>query len=677
MPTALPAVFRALLLASTAFALSHATAATPDVVAANLDPTVSPAQDFFAYANGGWLQRNPIPNSESSWGVGRVVREQLYVSLRKINEQGATAPVDEDSRKTGDFWVAAMDPAISDQAGLRPLAAELAKVDAITSAHQALDVAFSWQALGVGAFFRPAIYQDEHDSTRMALHLRQGGLGLPNRDYYFNAEAGVAKVRQEYPAHLARLLVLLGHDAATAPGAAKDVMAFETELARASRKLAELRDPNKNYHKMTPDELTAKYTPSIAWTDRLGAWTLHPATVIVGQPEFFTALEGLLAQTPVPVLQDYLRLQLLRVYSPYLSQPFVDEDFHFNGQVMSGKKEQRERWKRVLDAQESAMGMVVGKRFVADFFPPAAKQRYSDMVEAIRTAYLARINQLDWMSDATKARARIKLAAITKKVGYPDHWKDYSALVITRDSYCGNMMNAARWKFADQVAKHDKPVDRTEWEMTPQTYNAYYNPSNNEIVLPAAMFTIPGFADADIDDAVVYGYAAASTIGHEITHGFDDQGRQFDEKGNLTDWWTTEDAAKFKAAAAVMVREFDAYEPLPGLHINGQASLGENLADLGGVLLGLDAFKQTEQYRKGVKIAGLTPVQRFYLGYALSWMDQIRPEQLRDRLLSDVHAPAKWRVLGPVSNMPDFYEAFGVKEGDPMWRAPEDRVHLW
>ena len=650
---------------------------SPDVVAANLNPAVSPGDDFFEYANGGWLKRNPIPASESRWDIGSCVREQLYASIRKLNEQCAQAPVDDDARKVGDFWSAALDPTHAEQAGLRPLAAELAQVDAVTSAQQALDVAFAWRPLGVHAFFNPEIYQDAKASEHMALYLYQGGLGLPNRDYYFKPEAGIAKVRTEYPVHLARVLVLLGRDPAAARKSAEAVMAFETELARASRSLAELRDPPKNYNKMAPAELTAKYTPSIAWSARFGTWSLHPATVVVGQPEFFHALDSLLARTPVPVLQDYLRLRLLRVYSPYLGAAFVDEDFRFYGQTISGAKQLRDRWKRVLDAEESAMGMIVGKRFVAEFFSPAAKKRYEDMAEAIRTAYLARIDRLDWMSDATKARARAKLKAVVKKVGYPDTWKDYSALVITRESYCGNMMNAERWQFADEVAKLDKPVDRTEWDMTPQTYNAYYNPSNNEIVLPAAQFTIPGFADADIDDAVAYGYVAASTIGHEITHGFDDEGRQFDEKGNLTDWWTPADAAKFNTAAAVLARQFDAYEPIPGLHINGQASLGENLADFGGVLLGLDAFKQTKQYREGKLIAGLTPVQRYYLGYALSWLSEIRPERLRNSLLSDVHAPAKWRVLGPLSNDPEFYEAFGIKPGQPMYRRPEDRVRLW
>jgi putative endopeptidase len=323
------------------------------------------------------------------------------------------------------------------------------------------------------------------------------------------------------------------------------------------------------------------------------------------------------------------------------------------------------------------MGMVLGRIFVEEYFPEATKKRYADLVEAIRTAYGERITRLDWMSDATKAKAQEKLAAITKKVGYPDKWKDYSALVVGRDSYCQNLMNAAKWRFNDMISKFGKPVDRTEWDMTPQTYNAYYNPSNNEIVLPAAIFTIPGVKDADVDDAVVYGYAAASTIGHEITHGFDDEGRQFDVKGNLADWWTKEDAAKFQERADVMVKQFDAYEPLPGLHINGKASLGENIADYGGILLGLDAFKKTEQFRKGEKIGDLTPMQRYFLGYALGWLSEQQDARLRRSLLSDVHAPAKWRVLGPLANIQDFYDAFGVKPGQPMWRATETHVKIW
>ena len=671
-------VVGAIAACSPAVSTSNAPAQT-DFLAADLDTTVSPAVDFFQYANGGWLKRHPIPASEASWGIGNEVREQLYVNLRQINEQSAAtaAAPGSDAQKIGDFWATAMDTVKIEQQGVHPLDTELARIDGIKSTSDVMDVAFAQGPLQVGPFFGFYVYQDEKKSDVQAAHLSQGGLGLPERDFYFNPDTGVARIRQEYVAHIARTLQLLGRDQASASKSAQDVMTFETALAKASRKLEDLRDPVANYNKMAPAQLQAKYTPSIDWSARLATWNLRPDSVIVGQPEFFTALDGLLRSTPIPVLQDYLRYQLVTTYSPYLSNQFYNEYFNFYGKVLNGQREPRARWKRVLDIQGNAMGMVLGRIFVNEFFPPAEKKRYSDMVEAIRTAYSERINRLTWMSDSTKARALQKLSTVYPKVGYPDKWKDYSALVVGRNSYVENMFNANRWAFNDNISKFGKPVDRTEWGMTPQTYNAYYNPSNNEIVLPAAIFTIPGVADTAIDDAVAYGYVAAGTIGHEITHGFDDEGRKFDAAGNLTDWWTAADAANFEKRAEVMAKQFDAYEPMPGLHINGKAGLGENIADYGGVLLGLDAFKKTKQYQEGKKIGGLTPLQRYFLGYAIGWMSQQRDESLRSQLLSDVHSPAKWRVLGPISNVPEFYQAFGVKPGQPMYRADSVRVQIW
>ena len=653
-------------------------AAPPDPLRAAMDTTVDPGVDFFQYAEGGWIAQHPIPASEASWGIGKEIYDELYAKLRTINEQAAAAhaAAGSDQQKIGDFWLTGMDSVHADSLGVRPLADELARIDSVRTPQQALDVAFALRPLGTDAFFDVSVYQDEKNSSEMSVHLSQAGLGLPDRDFYFNPDSGVAKTRAEYVAHLMRLLWLM-HDSTDAMARADRVMAFETALAKASRKLEDLRDPVKNYNKMSPADVTSKETPAIQWTDRLTAWQLHPQQVIVGQPEFFGAVNGLVTKTPVPVLRDYLTLRLVSDYSPFLSTAFVNEDFAFTGKVLNGQKEIRPRWKRVLDAEEDAMGMILGRIFVQAYFPEAAKKRYVALVHAIETAYAARIERLTWMSPPTKAMAQRKLAAITAKVGYPDKWKDYSALTIGRESYAQNMMHAARWKFDDMIKKFGKPVDRTEWMMTPQTYNAYYYPFNNEIVLPAAQFAVPGIADSMLDDALVYGYAAASTIGHEITHGFDDEGRQFDAQGNLKDWWTPADAKQFNARAQVMRRQFDAYQPLPGMHINGQASLGENLADYGGILLGLDAFKETEQYKKGEKIAGLTPLQRFFLGYALGWQFQQKNEQLRQRLLSDVHAPPKWRVIGPLSNVPEFYQAFGVKPGQPMWRPDSARVQVW
>ena len=650
-----------------------------DILSSNLDRTIDPAKDFFSYANGGWLLRHPIPESEAGWGLGDLVKEELYEELRKISEQAAktAAPANSDLRKIGDFWTTAMDEAKADVLGLTPLRKELELIDSIKTIKDVLDVSFALRPLAVEAFCSVSVWQDEKQSDLMSVHISQGGLGLPERDFYFNREKGTARVRQEYVAHLTRMLRLLGRFSHATSAAAKSVMEFETALAKASRKLEDLRDPEKNYHKMTAADLTSNHMPLIDWNRRLAAMALRPDLVIVGQPEFFTALNRLLEKTPVPILKDYLRLHLVSIYAAYLGKAWEEEDFAFNGKVLSGQKQQRPRWKRALDSQEFGMGMVTGKIFAQEYFPEHQKRRYADLVEVIRGAYRERIDRLDWMSETTKAKAREKLDRLTVKVGYPDRWKDCSALVVGTDSWCGNMMHAARWQFGDMVAKFGKPVDRTEWEMTPQTYNAYYQPSNNEIVLPAAVFTVPGMRNEDLDDAFVYGYAAASTIGHEITHGFDDEGRMFDGSGNLADWWTAEDASRFQERAAVMVTQYSAFQPLPGIPINGQASLGENLADYGGVLLALDAFKKTEQFRSGKPIGGFTPLQRFFLGYACAWIYQERSESLRAKLLSDVHAPAKWRVNVPLSNMPEFHEAFGIKPGAPMCCPPESRVKVW
>ncbi len=665
--------------AKTAAAPAATAPAKADFLQADIDPTVDPRKDFFDYANGRWLASHPIPAAESSWGIGNEVEEDTYASLHKINQHFGRQrwPQGSYAQKIGDFWNTAMDTAKVDEAGIEPLAEEIRRIDAVKTAGDAMMEAFSLAQIGVGAFFDADILQDEKNSDVLAVHFSQGGLALGDRDFYFNPEPGVAKVREEYVAHLSRVLQLLGRKSADADAAAAKVMAFQTELARISRKLEDLRDPDKNYHKLTPAEFTAKFTPDIPWAERMYSWNVQPETVIVGQPEFFAGMDKLLGKTDPAVLRDYLRLRLVDAYSPTLSKAFDEEHFRFYGMAMRGQKQQRERWKRVIDAENGAMGMILGQAYVEDHFPPAAKQRYVAMVAAVKQAFGERIKKLEWMSPETKTKALAKLEAVTAKVGYPDKWEDFHGMNISNNSYCQNMLRAALWHFNDRVRKLALPVDRSEWDMFPQTYNAYYNPSNNEIVLPAAIFSVPGVPDAQVDDAVAYGYAAAGTIGHEITHGFDDEGRKFDAKGNLSDWWTAEDAAKFEARAAVLAREFDAYEPIPGIHINGKASLGENIADFGGVLIGLDAFKQTKQYREGKKIGGLTPVQRFFLGYAMGWMSQQREQSLRQHLLTDVHAPAKWRVLGPLSNIPAFYTAFGVKQGDPMWRPADQRAAIW
>ncbi|HTL80090.1 MAG TPA: M13 family metallopeptidase, partial [Bacteroidia bacterium] len=637
-------------------------------------------KDFFMYANGKWFANNPIPSSETSWGIGDLVQEEIYSNLRAINENAVKQKSNGqlETQQIGSFWSAGMDSAKANTLGISPLNTLLAKIDNATDLASVLKASNDFELFGGSGFFGDYVGQDAKNSNVMMVQLYQGGLGLPDRDYYFNTDVDTKKIREEYLTHMTKVLTLGGMNVKVAKKMTKKIMAFETALAKACRKLEDLRDPYANYNKIATADMTKNYTPSIDWKTMFAAHNLNNVdSIIVGQPEFFTALEKTLHATGVDVMKAYLRFHLIDNYSGYLSSDFADENFNFYGKILSGAETQRPRWKRVLDAEEGAMGMVLGKLFVQKYFPPKTKQRYVDMVEAIRTAYAERIKKLDWMSDKTKDKALDKLSKIVKKVGYPDKWKDYSKLIVGDNSWCENMINSAQWHFNDMISKYGKPVDRTEWDMTPQTYNAYYNPSNNEIVLPAAIFTIPGYADSLIDDAVVYGYGAASTIGHEITHGFDDEGRNFDADGNLVSWWTDDDASKFQARADVMVREFDAFEPLPGKHINGKASLGENIADYGGVLLGIDAFKKTDQYKKGEKIGGFTPMQRYFLGYALGWMIQQRDQELARRLMTDVHAPAKWRVIGPFSNVPEFYDAFNVKPGDPMWRPDSVRVSIW
>jgi putative endopeptidase len=648
-----------------------------DFLRTYMDASVNPGLDFFSYGNGGWLKRHPIPPTESSWGISNLIRDQVYGQLRKIDESAANriSPSGSDIQKVGDFWATGMDQARADRLGLSPLKADLSRIDGAATVNDCVSLAFELQRIGVDSFVGFSVEQDEKRSDLEAVHLSQGGLGLPERDFYFNPEAGVGKVRLEYVKYLQAILGLAG---SSDPKASADsVMTFETSLAKVSRKLEDLRDPESNYNRMLLSDVQAKLTPSIDWQLKLKDFRVQPQWVIVGQPEFFKGLDGLLAKTSVETLRDYMRFHLIDAFAPYLDSKTEALSFHFNHEVLSGQKKPQPRWKRVLAAENQAIGFVLGRAFVTNYFPPSAKVRSSNLVEAIRQAYAKRIKRLDWMSAATKTKALEKLAALHKKVGYPDKWKNYSTLIIGRNSFCENMMNSYRWNFIDMVSRLGKPVDKTEWDITPQTFDAYYDPSKNEIVLPAVAFDIPGLKESQIDDAVMYGNAGGSWIGHEMTHGFDDQGRQFDPKGNLKDWWTKEDAKKFQARAQLMVKQFDAYEPLPGLHINGKASLGENIADFGGVLLGLDAFKQTDVYKRGKRIGGLTPVQRYFLAYSLSWLDESRPEGLRRQLLSDVHAPAKWRVNGPLSNIPDFYKAFGVKPRQPMWRAPNQRVHIW
>jgi putative endopeptidase len=651
-----------------------------DILIANMDTSVSPARDFFRYANGTWIKNNPIPASESQWTIGNLVQEETYTRLREINKTAAaakTAKTNTAMQKIGDFYFTGMDTAGIEKNGIQPLQPELNRINAISNIQELMNEVAHLNTFLVSPMFALAVAQDMKNSNTIALYVFQGGLGLPDRDYYFNKDARTSKIRKEYVLHIARMMQLLGENPSNAKKHSTRIMDLETGLASKSRKLEDLRDPYHNYNKMTIKEVSG-LTPSINWGNffsQMGIKTLD--TVIVGQPEFLTELEHSLRTVSIDTWKSYLSWFLISDYASKLNSAVDKEHFYFYGTVLNGQPMQRVRWKRILDAEEEGMGELLGQLYVEKYFSESTKKRYETLVNNILAAYAERIQKLDWMTSETKEKALDKLSKVMKKVGYPDKWKDYSSLMIDRDSYVMNVLRTRNWAFNYQLNKLGKPVDRTEWEMTPQTYNAYYNPSNNEIVLPAAIFIIPGLADSLADDAIVYAYAGGSTIGHEITHGFDDQGRQYDDNGNLRNWWTKQDEDNFNAKTALLVDQFSSYVVLDSIHVNGKATVGENIADLAGIILGYEAFQKTDQAKEGKMIAGLTPDQRYFLGYALSWLGHQRDEQLAKQIMTDVHSPAYLRVNGPLSDIPEFYKAFNVKPGDPMYRPDSLRAKIW
>lgn len=655
---------------------NHQTSSAVDVFTVNMDPNVSPANDFFEYANGGWVKNTPIPGDESSWGIGNIVNEENNERLRKINEEASNQKGDSIEKKIGDFWKSAMDSVLIEKQGLKYIQNYLDTITQIQDIPQFIETAGRLYIIGVPVLMNLEITQDDKQSSKNALKIWQGGIGLPDRDYYFNKDTATRDIRIAYAAHIENVLKLLGHDSSQVHKEASDIYTLETRLAMFSRKLADLRDPYANYHKMNIRSLQ-QMTKSIHWEKLLSDIGITRIdSVIVGQPEFIKSIDQTLASTSIQTLKNYLTFHLINRYSEQLPEKFGEELFSFT-KWLSGATERKPRWKRVISSEQEAMGELLGQLYVKKYFDSSSKSKYEKMAGEITEAFKNRILKLEWMSDSTKQKAITKLNAIHRKIGYPDKWKDFSTMKISDESFLQNMINASRWWAQYQIAKLGKPVDRDEWFMFPQTYNAYYNPSNNEIVFPAAAFIIPGYQDHDLDDAVMYGYAGASYIGHEITHGFDDQGRLYDAEGNLHNWWTSADSAAFAQRAALIVKQFNEYEPLPGYHINGLATQGENIADLGGIEIGIDAFKNSKVFKENRVINGYTPMERFFMGYALSWLYKIRPEALRRQLLTDVHSPAKYRVNGPFSNVNEFYKTYHVKTGDKMYRPDSLRVKIW
>lgn len=646
---------------------------------ANLDTLVKPGDNFYQYADGGWLKNNPIPADKSRWGSFEELDEENTAQLHGIMEDAAadkTATPGSIKQKIGDFYTSGMDTAIIEKDGINAIKPELDKIDAIkTVADLQKQISFD-HSMGMPALFGFYAGQDEKNSTDMIAQLHQGGLGLPDRDYYLSDDARSKEIRVAYQKHLVNTFKLLGYPETEAVKYAATIVIIETELAKASSTRLALRDPVANYNKTDLAGLK-KMAPEFDWTLYFNDLGIKDTKAInVGQPKFIIAMAKLTTSIPIDDWKTYLKWNLVRSASSSLSSAFEKEHFAFYGTVLSGIKEMKPRWKRVVDETSGSLGEAVGQLYVEKYFPASAKARMITLIGNLRAALKERIQDLTWMSEATKKEAEIKLENINVKVGYPDKWIDYTPLTITRDSYFTNVMNASHFAVKRDLDKIGKPIDRTEWGMTPQTVNAYYNPNMNEIVFPAGILQ-PPFFYTNGDDAVNYG-AIGVVIGHEMTHGFDDQGRLYDKDGNLHDWWTKADAENFKKQTQVLIDQYNHLKVLGDLTVNGNLTVGENIADLGGVNIAYTALQKAMAGKDmNQKIDGFTPTQRFFLSYAQVWRNNIRDKELMRRLKEDVHSPGIARVNGIVYNIPAFYKAFDIQPTDKMYIPVDKRASIW
>jgi putative endopeptidase len=641
----------------------------------NLDTTCKPCDDFYEFAMGGWMKANPIPPEYATWGTFTELRDQNLTAMRTILEASskAKAPAGSNEQKIGDYYASCMDTTAIEAAGLKPIASELAAIDAISD-RKSLDGAIAQlQKEGASVVFRFGSGQDIKDSTRVIAIAGQGGLGMPDRDYYLREDEKSKQLRADYEQHVAKMFELAGDTADKAGAEAKTVMTIETALAKASRTRVELRDPEKNYNLMTVSEMKT-LTPDWSWQSYLQAVGAPAVEQInVRQPDFFKEMNQELDSVAIPDWKIYLRWHVLHATAPGLPEAFVQENFDFYDKKLTGTKEILPRWKRCVQSTDRSLGEALGQVYVEKYFPPAAKARAKEMVNNLLAALRADIPTLSWMSPETKKEALAKLEAFNVKIGYTDKWRDYSALSIDRKSYAGNVRRSVEFETARQIGKIGKPVDRTEWGMTPPTVNAYYNQSMNEIVFPAGILQ-PPFYNPNADDAVNYGGIGA-VIGHEISHGFDDQGSKFDGKGDLHEWWTADDRKNFTERGDCVVNQFNGYETEPGLHQNGKLVLGESIGDLGGLAIAYAAYEKSIEGKRPKDIDGFTPEQRFFLGWAQVWGTNQRAEAARLQTNTDPHPLARFRGNGPISNMEVFAKAFGCKRGDAMVR--ENACKIW
>ena len=644
----------------------------PRFSVAYIDTGVSPRADFARYAYGTWQKNNPVPADKSRWGAFNELDQFNQLALKGILESAAArdaAPGSVD-QKVGDFFKSATDTAGVDAAGLRPLAPGLERIARVGSTAELARVLAVLHDNGSGGLFRIMVEADEKRSEINALYAYQGGMSLPSRGHYF--EAQFEKFRVAFVEHVAKMLALAGDSPDAAAAGAKTVFEVEKALAENAKTPVELRDSLANYNKMPTAEFAAKVPFFALYLDDRG---IAARDVIVGQPKFFEGLQAQLASRPLADWKVYLRYHLLRSASPYLAASFEAESFRFYSTVMRGTPAMEPRWQRASRVIDGRLGEALGKLYVERYYPPEADARMNEMIRNIEAVMRDRLAKLDWMTEPTRKKALAKFARFTAKIGHPAKWRDYSSVAIRPDAYLGNVRAATEFEVKRRIAMLGKPVDKSEWRMSPPTVNAYFDPTQNDINFPAGILQ-PPFFDYSLDDAVNYG-AIGAVIGHEITHGFDDQGRHYDADGNLAEWWTPEDAARFEARAKKVVEQFSGYEALPGVKVNGELTLGENIADLGGVSIAFEALQRSLAGKEKKLIDGFTPEQRFFLSFAQVWRTNIRENALRQQLAVDPHSPGQFRAFGALVNMQAFYDAFGIKEGDPMWRKPEDRAKIW
>jgi len=641
-----------------------------------MDTTVKPGDNFFMYANGKWIKNTKIPVSETSWGTFNTLRDINEAHMHEILDYAAAHDDTANSinQKVGDLYKSGMDTAAIEKLGYDPVKPHLAKIAAVKDYKDLVKLAADGFKTGDGFLLGFYVSPDDRISSKNAAHFDQTGLNLPERDYYFKTDTASKKILDAYVKYIAKLFTLTGVDAKTAATKASDILKLETAIAQSHLTPVQLRDPVKNYNKLTFADFQ-KLVPDIDLPDAFDRMGLKTDTVLVGQPAYYKAVDGLLKSQPIGVWKDKATFESISNSAPYLSKDFRDAHFDFFDKVLNGQKKQRERWKLEAEDVDGGLGELLGQVYVQKFFPPEAKKRMLDLVNNLQAVYKDRIEKLDWMSPQTKEKALAKLAAFTKKIGYPDKWKKYDDVQIGKDAYYKNEQSIAAHNYREMIKKVNKPVDRSEWGMTPPTIDAYNNPLFNEIVFPAGILQFP-FFDKDADDAINYG-AIGVVIGHEMTHGFDDEGRQYDKDGNLKDWWTKEDADKFKARVKVLINQYSQYTILNGVHINGELTQGENLADVGGAMIAYQAFKNTPEGKSDTKIDGFTPDQRFFLSLTRVWQSKTTDESARMRINVDPHSPPMYRVIGPFTNMPEFYKAFDIKPGDKMYRPDSVRVKVW